>query len=224
MLELKTILNGADENSLIIGDEVCSGTEIESATSIIVASLIKLHECKSSYIFATHYHEICDYHEVKNLDRMSIKHLSVSLNSKTNILEYDRILKDGQGDTFYGLTVAEGYKLPKDILNKAHEIRNKYLHIRDKKEDNILNLKPSKYNSKKLTGGLCEICKERNSVDVHHIQYQKNADDNNYIGHIQKNSVGNLISICQVCHDKIHKENVENTKIKTTKGTILAEL
>ncbi len=224
MLELKTILKGADENSLIIGDEVCSGTEIESATSIIVASLIKLHERKSSYIFATHYHEICDYDEVKELDRMSIKHLSVRLNNKTNILEYDRILKDGQGDTFYGLTVAEGYKLPQDILNKAHEIRNKYLYIRDKKEDNILNLKPSRYNSKKLTGGLCQVCKERNAVDIHHLQYQTNADDNNYINHIPKNSLGNLISICQVCHDKIHRENVENIKIKTTNGITLVEL
>lgn len=224
MLELKTILKGADENSLIIGDEVCSGTEVESATSIIVASLIELHQCKSSFIFATHYHEICSYDEVKQLDRMAIKHLSVSLNNKTNTLEYDRVLKDGQGDTFYGLTVAEGYKLPQDILNKAHEIRNKYLHLRDKKQDNILNLKPSRYNSKKLTGGLCEVCKQRNSVDIHHIQYQSNADDNNYIGHIQKNSVGNLISICQECHDKIHKENVENIKIKTTNGTVLAEL
>ena len=117
ILELKTILNGADQNSLIIGDEVCSGTEVESATSIIVASLRKLHERKSNFIFATHYHEICDYEEVKKLDRMGIKHLSVRLNKKTNTLEYDRLLKNGQGDTFYGLTVAEGYKLPQDVLN-----------------------------------------------------------------------------------------------------------
>ncbi len=224
ILELKTILNGADRNSLIIGDELCSGTEVESATSIIVASLRKLHECKSNFIFATHYHEICDYEEVKKLDRMGIKHLSVRLNKKTNTLEYDRLLKDGQGDTFYGLTVAEGYKLSQDVLNDAHEIRNKYLHKRDKKEDNILNLKSSRYNSKKLTGGLCELCKERNAVDIHHLQYQKNADNNNYINHISKNSLGNLLSICEVCHEKIHRENVENKKIKTTNGTVLVEL
>ena len=33
-IELKTIINFADENSLILGDEICSGTEYGSAISI----------------------------------------------------------------------------------------------------------------------------------------------------------------------------------------------
>ena len=224
MLELKPILNQADENSLIIGDEVCSGTEVESATSLITATLERLCENNCSFIFASHYHEICDYDEIKSLSNLAVKHLSVSIDSRTNELMYDRILKDGQGDTFYGLTVAQGYRLPSDILNRSHEIRNKYLHKRGKKSDNTLNLKTSRYNAKKLQGGLCEICKKRNSVDIHHLQYQSNADNQNFIGYTPKNSLGNLLAVCQECHDDIHKRNSENIKIKTSRGNKLLEL
>jgi DNA mismatch repair protein MutS len=58
MSELRIILKMADENSLILGDELCSGTETESAMSIFVAGLMELHEKESSFIFATHFHEI----------------------------------------------------------------------------------------------------------------------------------------------------------------------
>ena len=54
--ELKTILNLADNKSLILGDEICTGTESESALSIIISTLELLHKQQSSYIFSTHYH------------------------------------------------------------------------------------------------------------------------------------------------------------------------
>ena len=50
MTELRTILQMADENSLILGDELCSGTESDSALSIFVAGLEILHK-KKLYIF-----------------------------------------------------------------------------------------------------------------------------------------------------------------------------
>ena len=43
MSELRTILRLADENSLILGDELCSGTENMSAISIFVAGIQRLH-------------------------------------------------------------------------------------------------------------------------------------------------------------------------------------
>ena len=38
MSELRTILKYSNENSIILGDELCSGTESTSALSIFVAS------------------------------------------------------------------------------------------------------------------------------------------------------------------------------------------
>lgn len=39
MSELRTILTVANKDSLILGDELCSGTEISSAISIFVAGI-----------------------------------------------------------------------------------------------------------------------------------------------------------------------------------------
>ena len=50
MSELRVILNKANKNSLILGDELCSGTENESAMSIFVSSLEELYHKNSSFI------------------------------------------------------------------------------------------------------------------------------------------------------------------------------
>jgi DNA mismatch repair protein MutS len=54
MSELRVILQKCNKNSLILGDELCSGTEIDSALSIFTAGLETMYERKSSFIFATH--------------------------------------------------------------------------------------------------------------------------------------------------------------------------
>ena len=61
MIELRTILQLADTNSLILGDELCSGTESDSALSIFVTGLEELHKRESTFLFATHFHEIVNY-------------------------------------------------------------------------------------------------------------------------------------------------------------------
>ena len=66
MSELRTILKMADENSLILGDELASGTENESALSIFASGLIDLHKKRASFIFATHMHEIVHFEEAFN--------------------------------------------------------------------------------------------------------------------------------------------------------------
>ena len=51
MSELRIILNTADHNSLILGDELCSGTEHDSAVSIFVSGLEILSKKSTSAIF-----------------------------------------------------------------------------------------------------------------------------------------------------------------------------
>ena len=69
MCELRTILKYSTENSIILGDELCSGTESTSALSIFVASLEQLYKYNSTFLFATHFYEILNYQEIKNLTK-----------------------------------------------------------------------------------------------------------------------------------------------------------
>ena len=218
MSELRVILKMADKNSLILGDELCSGTEIDSAISIFVSGLHKLHKTNSSFIFATHLHEIINYSEIESMDRLSMKHLTVMYNKEKDELIYDRKLKDGSGESMYGLEVCKSLHLPDDFLEFAHNIRRKY-----KKEEGILSFNTSRFNAKKIKGE-CELCGEKMSDEVHHLQYQRNADKNHYIGSFHKNHPANLLSVCSKCHNKIHKTDDEHKKIKTSSGYVLNKI
>jgi DNA mismatch repair protein MutS len=223
MSELRTILKLANENSLVLGDELCSGTESTSATSIFVAGIQYLNNTKCSFIFATHLHEILEYDEIINLENVHIKHMSVTYNKESKCLEYDRKLKDGSGNNMYGLEVCKSLNLPDDFLENAHNIRMKY----HPESASILDRRKSHFNAKKIVGN-CEMCTINMASEVHHLQYQKEANNDGIIisdeSVFHKNHKANLLNICEQCHTKIHKENKKYKKVKTTKGMILKEI
>jgi DNA mismatch repair protein MutS len=217
MSELRTILNLSNENSLVLGDELCSGTETESALSIFIAGLQHLYKNTTSFIFATHFHEIVEYEEIVNMSSLSLKHLAVSYDPENECLVYDRKLKDGSGPRIYGLEVCKSLYMNVEFLDAAFEIRNKYFS----NTRGVLSNTPSSYNASKVKG-LCELCNKTMGTEVHHLQQQKDADDNGFIGGFHKNHKANLVSICETCHDNIHNADNENDipikKKKTTKG------
>lgn len=217
MSELRVILNMANENSLILGDELCSGTEYDSALSIFVSGLNELHKKESSFIFATHLHEIVDYDEIKRLTKLNMKHMVVRYDREKDMLIYDRILRDGCGESMYGLEVCESLHMPDDFLQNAKMIRKKYL-----KKEGALSLKSSHFNSNKIKG-MCEVCNDYMGEEVHHLMHQKNAIKNKF-EHVHKNHNGNLLTVCKECHDKIHSENKQHKKIKTSRGFIVEEI
>jgi len=224
MSELRTILRLADKNSLVLGDELCSGTENTSAVSIFVAGIQKLHQTKSSFIFATHLHEIVNYEEITNLKSVVLKHMTVIYDKERDLLIYDRKLKDGPGNNMYGLEVCKSLKLPEDFLNAAFNIRMKY----HPEEGSILSLKQSHFNSKKIMS-ICEKCNKNVGKEVHHLQHQNEANENGIINKdgkvFHKNNVANLITLCEDCHNEIHKKNVQHKKVKTIgKGYIVSEI
>jgi DNA mismatch repair protein MutS len=201
MSELRIILKMATENSLVLGDELCSGTETESALSIFVAGVTELYEKQSSFIFATHFHEILKYEEVTKLEKLSIQHMSVLYDREKDCLIYDRKLKKGSGIRTYGLEVCKSLYLEKEFLEKAYAIRNKYFPESRGELDTV----KSKYNAKKLRG-ICEVCKEEMAEEIHHLQEQQLADNNGFIGNFHKNHVANLIAVCEKCHNDFHSK------------------
>ena len=218
MSELRTILNKSNENSLILGDELCSGTEISSAIGIFVSGIQTLIRNKSSFIFATHLHEIVNYDEITSLNSLSLKHMEVFYDRKNDMLIYNRKLLNGPGNNMYGLEVCKSLHLPDDFLENAFNIRLKYTG-----DNSILSFKKSHYNSKKLVG-MCENCLVKKASETHHLQYQKQANEKGIIKQdnmiFHKNNVANLMSLCDECHDLMHQMD-QIKRVKTTHGTSL---
>lgn len=207
MSELRVILKYCNEHSLILGDELCSGTEIDSALSIFVSGLETMYKKNSSFIFATHFHQIQHFEEVRHMTKLQLKHLTVEYNAQCDSLIYNRKLKEGAGESIYGLEVCKSLSLPVDFLDRAYEIRSKY----DKSYNNILSYKTSKYNKNKLRG-MCEFCKCEMSNEIHHLKYKKDFKDS------QLHHKANLSCVCEACHDKIHSLGLIYERKKTMEG------
>ena len=126
------------KNSLILGDEICHGTETNSAVSIITASIILLSQNNASFIFATHLHKLSEIDEITKLSNVKQFHLTVSCDEITGEMVYDRKIKPGPGDSNYGIEVAKFLKLSPDLISIATQVRNKYFTKK-------IQLKSSKY-------------------------------------------------------------------------------
>ena len=153
--------------------------------------------------------------EIKNI----LTRIDKTENKEKDLLLYDRKLQEGPGTSSYGLEVCKSLNLPDDFLQRAQEIRMKYRS----EQTNILSLKTSHYNSKKIVS-LCESCGIIRGTEIHHLQHQNRADiegiiitENNSPFH--KNHPANLMTLCEKCHYEIHKEGGEHKKVKTNKGS-----
>jgi DNA mismatch repair protein MutS len=219
MIETRAILNRSNNKSLIIGDEVCRGTEYISGNSIVAATLIHLSNTGSSFIFASHLHEIPKLERIKKLTNIKCYHLTVEIDDNDNLI-FDRKLKDGQGNTMYGITVARHIIHNNDFIKLAQELKCELLNQHNK----ILNNKPSKYNPHVFVDS-CALCPTKLSldkfggfIDVHHINEQKNCKNGFVIDkpYIKKNSKANLVSLCKSCHQKEHNNELTILGYKQT--------
>ena len=210
MKEFKVILKYANEDSIILGDELCSGTETQDATALVASGVSNLSKRKSSFMFATHLHFLADMSYIKELNNVKLFHLLVERDEKDPTkLIYTRTLQPGNGPKSYGILVCETMDLDRDFINKAKEIRESMNSHNTAYNYHTSNINiGSKYNINKIIS-ICEICKIANACDVHHINQQCDANENNIIndneyGIFNKNKLWNLVSLCKECHQSIH--------------------
>jgi DNA mismatch repair protein MutS len=213
MLELRNILNQADETSFCISDELCNGTESISGSGIVATVIEEMCSKRCSFITASHLHEIAELPFIKSINNLRICHLEVRYDEITEKLYYNRILKDGSGSSVYGLEVCRSLGLSSAFLSRANEIR-KYIMTTDGNNTNILSSKRSRYNAS-IYFDKCMICLAKTD-EIHHIIPQCEADDKGFIGNIHKNSIANLCGLCTSCHDKVHSGNIIIEGYKTT--------
>jgi DNA mismatch repair protein MutS len=201
--ELRDIFAQASPQSLVLGDELCSGTESVSATSLVAAGITHLHRKNARFIFATHLHGLYSLPEILALPRLAMWHLRVSYDAVNDTLIYDRTLHKGPGGTLYGLEVARAMHLSHEILKEAHQFRKQLLG-----ETTEETASASTWN-----GGLirkeCEVCKSPivTGLEVHHITPRKLGVDN---------SLRNLVVVCQKCHDDHHADVLEIGPLQQT--------
>ena len=219
--ELRNIFKCITCNSLVIGDELCAGTESISALSIVTAGIETLVNMNTSFIFATHLHELNELARVNKMLKSSdiaIKHLSVEYDELNGCLVYDRSIKDGPGSSLYGLEVCKAMNMNPTFIHLANTIRHELLSHTDSHE--IVRHKLSRYNNTVVIDS-CGICHDSNNdLETHHIKFQKDAKDNGFIDNrYHKNSKFNLVPLCQSCHNKVHNNtlNIHGWK-QTTNG------
>ncbi len=214
MIELMAILKRNNNKTLVIGDELCRGTEEKSANIIVTYMLETLDKNNCCFITATHLHAISELATVNNLKKVKIMHLKVTFDEEKDIIIYDRELSEGQGDKYYGVMVAKYLMRNDDFNNRTKELELEY---------DDYKIKKSNYN-KDIYMFECAVCKSKKNLETHHILPQKDCDD--YKGkdkpHIKKNSIANLVILCSKCHDKHDRGDINIIGwMETSNGRVL---
>lgn len=198
MQELKHILSKANNRSMVLCDELTSGTETNSATGIVASALQYLVKKDTSFLFTTHLHGITKFSEITENSKISIQHFKIHF--ENGDLKYERKLRKGSGESTYGIEIANAIGLDREFIANAFHFRNKY----EGKESDVVSNKRSKYNARKIVDK-CEKCGEFKQLHTHHISHQKDADENGIISHFPKNIKHNLEILCEKCHQEEHK-------------------
>jgi DNA mismatch repair protein MutS len=205
MTELRTIL-AAGPKSLVLGDELCAGTETTSAIAIVGAGILRLVEKGAHFLFATHLHELLEMQEIAELGTSSKVlpyHLSVQAPPPgEHALIYDRVLRPGRGPAIYGLEVCRGLDMDKVFLEKAAELRRRW-------EKGVDLTKVSRYNAA-VAVQVCDVCGAKEGLETHHIKPQAAANSAGFVAAGRhKNEKANLVILCEACHDKHHGGEME---------------
>lgn len=216
MSELREIFQVADNNTLILGDELCSGTESISATAIVASGIEWLHKAGSKFVLATHLHDLTKLDCITSLKSLSIWHLHVEYNHLKDILIYHRNLKPGPGSSMYGLEVARALHLPQDMIESAFKIRRKLTG-----ETMIEDAQISNWNSDLIMKS-CKFCGSFSNLHSHHNQERHEAVNNRNKDGTALHSLRNLTVLCESCHKKQHGSNESICSvIDTSDGPII---
>lgn len=119
MLEANNALRYANENSLILFDEIGRGTATFDGMAIaqaMIEYIAKNIHCMT--LFSTHYHELT-FLEDKELGIQNV-HASARVDNDHLVFEY--LIKKGKSNKSYGVNVAKLAKLPDEVIQRANRV------------------------------------------------------------------------------------------------------
>jgi DNA mismatch repair protein MutS len=210
MTEFRSILRSAATRMLVIGDELCAGTETASATAIVAAGIQTLIRRGAHFLFATHLHELSEIPDIIDSPKVQSYHLSVTSDPTTGALIYDRALRAGCGSPMYGLEVCRGLDMDAEFLALATALRKRMFTADGKAH-------ASRYNPTVIISR-CTVCNsDDGALEVHHIVPQAAADvDGRIAPGKHKNTKENLVVLCERCHQRHHSGLLEIQGWKNT--------
>jgi DNA mismatch repair protein MutS len=194
MTEFRDILRFSDERSLVLGDELCKGTESFSATALVAAGVETLAARRSKFVFATHLHELATLPDIAGLAGVRPYHLRVSYDAATDRLVYGRDLVAGAGSALYGLEVCRALDLPTGYLARAMALRQSLAGWEAPHT--------STYSAGAVVSA-CAVCGGSTGLEMHHIRPQAEAAAAAAEG-VNIHAPGNLVCLCAGCHDDHH--------------------
>jgi DNA mismatch repair protein MutS len=194
MTEFREILRYADARSLVLGDELCAGTESLSATALVAAGVESLVARGTKFVFATHLHELATMSDLAALAGLRSFHLRVHYDAAADRLVYDRELAPGSGSALYGLEVCRALDLPDGFLARATALRKQ---LSGWKEPHA-----SSYSAGAVVDA-CAVCGGGAALEMHHIRPQADAAAAAAEG-VDIHAPGNLVCLCGACHDDHH--------------------
>lgn len=205
--ELRDILAGAGEKSLVLGDEVCSGTESSSATALVASVLEYLDGCGAHFLFATHLHDLMNVPGLLPRPGIAVWHLRVERLPDGKLI-YDRRLQPGPGSCSYGLEVARAMGLPVGVIERAHQIR------RQLEGTAAANEAPVSAWNRQIQRQACEMCGHAvvRDLEVHHLHERARGGGN---------QLRNLAVLCETCHDRHHANELHvGPLVMTSEGLV----
>lgn len=213
MTELGAIVNRTENsgsNIMVIGDEICRGTNHDEAYALVISSLICLSDSKASFIFSSHLHDVPSDPDIIALNNLRVFHLHVEYDVQADCLIFNRKMFPGIGPRSYALLVAKYVIKNEKFMTIANKVKTRISGTEDKID---IPLKQSKYN-KFLLIRQCKLCgyKPTNhyhkDLESHHINFQSDClSDGKIIDHpyLTMNELYNLVILCRTCHEKVHR-------------------
>nr|UKP87308.1 MutS-like protein [Anthomastinae sp. n. ANT85] len=198
MRDLSTILKLANYSSLILGDEICHGTEVNSGLAILAATIERLTAARTSFVLTTHLHQVC------YLIDSSVRCYHLSVIQQEGII-YERKLKPGPGPPQYGIEVMGHIINDREFYSSALKYR-KLINCKSpplwprSKSGSLPVFRPSRYNPQVFIDS-CEICGAPAEA-IHHIKPKKLCSSFNL------NRRSNLVPVCSSCHLDIHRNKI----------------
>ena len=119
MVELAKILHNASKDSLILLDEIGSGTSTFDGLSIAWAVTEYIsREIGAKTLFATHYHELTELERAIE----GVKNMHIATKEEGDTITFLRKVREGHTDESYGVHVAALAGVPQPVVERAGQV------------------------------------------------------------------------------------------------------